>query len=427
MKTGSIMSMPMRMPQVSPMGRDRHGQRGVDARADRGEHAGHDGVGDDPDDEVRAQREHGEHRRVEERQSPEPAQDQAGVLGDELGADACADDQADELHRLDGCGDEAAGPLVEVEDLLVEQASERAEADERCREEGQRPPDATEALDVAAEPPRLAERGRSLLGHDRLFGGAHGPALVRATVRVDHLQAEDHHDHRRDRVDEERRTPTPRIREDAGEERTDERADRVRGAVEGVHLRAVLRRVVVGDQRVVRRVDHRLADARAGSHDHEEPHGERDAGAERERGPGDCADEREPNAWCTVGVVGDRHLQQQRDAADEADDRQRTLQVEVELVADVGQEDAERGAVELIDGVEAEQDEQRVHGTAAGDAFEPALDLRHDSLPTSAGASVPAAMGVGGGGSSTRLSAIMLGTRMWFRSATQRSQMSRTL
>ena len=44
------------------------------------------------------------------------------------------------------------------------------------------------------------------------------------------------------------------------------------------------------------------------------------------------------------------------------------VQVEPELVADLGKEDAEGGAVELVDGVEAEQDDERIGGFAGTDA-----------------------------------------------------------
>ena len=50
--------------------------------------------------------------------------------------------------------------------------------------------------------------------------------------------------------------------------------------------------------------------------------------------------------------------------AHRADEREESGQVEPERVADVRQQHAERGAVELVDRVEAEQDEERVDGGA---------------------------------------------------------------
>ena len=57
--------------------------------------------------------------------------------------------------------------------------------------------------------------------------------------------------------------------------------------------------------------------------------------------------------WRAVGELGDRHLQRERGDAGEGDEAEHGRQVEAEGVADLGQEDAERRAVELVDGVEA--------------------------------------------------------------------------
>ena len=84
----------------------------------------------------------------------------------------------------------------------------------------------------------------------------------------------------------------------------------------------------------------------------------------------DRAEQRQPHPRPAVGVVGDRDLEDERHAADQADDREDPLVVEPEGVADLREEDAEGGAVELVDGVEAEEDEQRVDRAAAGDLLE---------------------------------------------------------
>ena len=69
------------------------------------------------------------------------------------------------------------------------------------------------------------------------------------------------------------------------DERPDERADGVGGAVERVHPGPVGDVVVVGQQRVVGRVDDGLADARAGPGDAEDEQRRRQAGEQREQRP----------------------------------------------------------------------------------------------------------------------------------------------
>ena len=65
------------------------------------------------------------------------------------------------------------------------------------------------------------------------------------------------------------------------------------------------------------------------------------------------------HALRAVGVLGDRHLQRERGDRRQRHQAEHLRVVEVELVADVGQQDAERGAVEFVDGVQAEQHHQR--------------------------------------------------------------------
>ena len=52
---------------------------------------------------------------------------------------------------------------------------------------------------------------------------------------------------------------------------------------------------------------------------------------------------------------GDGHLQDERRQTHDGDQGEDPLGVEPEVVADLGQQDAEGGAVELVDGVETEQ------------------------------------------------------------------------
>ena len=70
--------------------------------------------------------------------------------------------------------------------------------------------------------------------------------------------------------------------EDAADERPDETADRVRDAVEAVDVVRDFDRVVVGEQRVVRRGDDRAAHPGAGTHDDEHQDRRREAGREPE-------------------------------------------------------------------------------------------------------------------------------------------------
>ena len=118
----------------------------------------------------------------------------------------------------------------------------------------------------------------------------------------------------------------------------------------------------------MRRVDDGLADgaAAAGDGEHHESGGE--TGQPREARPHERAGDRQRHPPSTVGDLGDRHLEGERGHARHGDDRQHRLQVEPELVADLGKEDAEGGAVELVDGVEAEQDDEWIGGFAGTDA-----------------------------------------------------------
>ena len=269
----------MLKPDRPGAGRDRHGQRGEDARA-RWRRAARvtSGVEHDRQPEPRAQREAGEQAGGDEGEDAEEAQDEAGVAGDQLGADPTADDEADELGRLDRGGHEPASSLVEVEHLLVEEAGQRREADERRRRGTAAPTRSGGGVSMRPQMRHgLAEAGRRLLGHDRLVAGAHGAALVLAPHRLLHPEAQHDDDERGDGEHEERHPPAGVEGDDPGEQRSDEGADRVGGAVEGVHLRPVLGRVVVGDERVVGGVDHGLADGRARPSDDEEPQRRRPA------------------------------------------------------------------------------------------------------------------------------------------------------
>ena len=183
---------------------------------------------------------------------------------------AGADDQADELGRLDGGGDEAAGPLVEVEHLLVQQrrrATTKPMSDAARNGSDHQIRRSVSIFQTMRHASANDGAGSSVATASPV--GAHGPALVGAPDRLLQPQREHDEDEGRDGEDEERRPPAERGGEQAGGERADERADGVGGAVEREHPGPGRDVVVVGEQRVVGRVDDGLAEAGAGAGDAE--------------------------------------------------------------------------------------------------------------------------------------------------------------
>ena len=98
-----------------------------------------------------------------------------------------------------------------------------------------------------------------------------------------------------------------------------------------------------------------------------------EAGHEREAGPHGRPDERDSDPWVPVGHPGDRHLQGECEGQDDRHEGQQSGEAEAELVADVRCEDGERGAIEFVDRIEPEQDQQRVERAVAGDRAQPPL------------------------------------------------------
>ena len=144
----------------------------------------------------------------------------------------------------------------------------------------------------------------------------------------------------------------------------------------------------------------------------------------------------------TVGVVRERDLEEETAEQRERDEGEDPLVAQVERIADVGDEDAERGPVELVDRVEAEQDDDRVErGTAAQlvevlagrarlvdrDLAEVDTEELHGAGSAIAGSGVATGVGVGlpRSSSGTRVSASRLGTLMPRRRANHRSALSR--
>jgi hypothetical protein len=121
----------------------------------------------------------------------------------------------------------------------------------------------------------------------------------------------------------------------------------------------------------VRGVDDRLAQAAAAAGDGEPDDAGGQAGHAAEHTPDERAADGQRHAARPVGVLRDGHLQCQRSDGRQRHQPEHARVVEVELVTDVGQQDAERGAVEFVDGVEAEQDHQRIGTLATAHAAQP--------------------------------------------------------
>jgi hypothetical protein len=199
--------------------------------------------------------------------------------------------------------------------------------------------------------------------------------------RVLDPKAEDDEHDRRHREDEERHPPGERCGQHAGEQRTEEVAQHVRSTVEREHGRALVDRVPVGDQRVVRGIHHRSADAGAHTRDDEHPDRRGGAGHDREDRPGHRAHQRDRHPVAAVRRDRDRHLHEQRTQGGRPDQGQDAGVAHPERIADVGQQDAESGAVELIHGVETEQDQQREDGAVAHHLLERATGSTHRGRP----------------------------------------------
>ena len=74
----------------------------------------------------------------------------------------------------------------------------------------------------------------------------------------------------------------------------------------------------------------------------------------------------------------------------------RALQPEVERVADLGQQDAEGGAVELVHRVEPEQHDDGVDGAVAGEPAQPPARVTNPPQEGRGHGAVPAGTGAGG-------------------------------
>ena len=115
-----------------------------------------------------------------------------------------------------------------------------------------------------------------------------------------------------------------------------EGADGVAGPVEREDAGPRLDRVVVGQQRVVRRLDDGLADLRPREQNAEHQMLTRQADERREAGEDHAAEQREADPVVAVGERGDRHGQGEGggEREDERDDDAR--HADAEVVGDVG-------------------------------------------------------------------------------------------
>ena len=229
-------------------------------------------------------------------------------------------------------------------------------------------------LDLLHGPPALGERRRGLLGvrsprrwrpsacrsqPPRTGSRRRSARNAKITVGIDE--------------DEERHPPAERVGEQPGRQRTDERADRVGGAVRAEHAccatrsgssrraascasdRSTALPIALPLRAMVSRTTPVARPVMPAEH---RPH------AARRRSPAAPAASGRRTGRSAPAARARRPTR--------AATRPSTARVvEVELVADVRQQDAERGAVELVDGVQPEQHDERVRRLAAAHLAQP--------------------------------------------------------
>ncbi len=183
-----------------------------------------------------------------------------------------------------------------------------------------------------------------------------------APQRLSQSQADQHDDDDRHGEDEERRAPGRERGQAGAEEHADDGADADAGAMGRIHPGPRLDRVVVGQERVVRREDHGLSHGDPGQH-HGGHHrcrcrAERDG----EGGTDQRADEGDGHASHPVGQDGDGEGARQRGRTGDGHDEQDPRVGEVEGVADVGREDVEGALGGLVEQLDAEEDGEREQG-----------------------------------------------------------------
>ncbi len=180
----------------------------------------------------------------------------------------------EELGGLHRRGHEAPGSLVELEHLLVEEAGEATRSPiEGGGEERQRPPDATEGLDPMADArsasPKLGGASSVMIASSlapmaRRSCSPRTGSFIRRPSSTTMIVGTANTKNGTRQLELNAMTPASNGPMKA--------PTALAARWKRVHLRPVLGRVVVGDERVVGGIDHRLADRRAGASDDEEPH-----------------------------------------------------------------------------------------------------------------------------------------------------------
>ena len=261
----------------------------------------------DREPEVRGQREHGPRDADDRADDREHAEAGTRVAQHQPRRERDAEQDRDDLRGLGERGDQTALELVEAEDLVVVERRQRDQADERGGEERQRVPDAPQRADLPQDADRLRERRRDLVGADHRRARACARALPMAAAGLLQAKPHDHEHDARDHEHDERDTPVVQLAEEARDEGTDERADREADRVEAEDVGPHVGRVVVGEQRVVGRRDDRAADAGNRPDDDEHQRREHERGEQSEHGPDRGTDDRERDARDAIGVVRERH------------------------------------------------------------------------------------------------------------------------
>ena len=168
--------------------------------------------------------------------------------------------------------------------------------------------------------------------------------------------------------DEERSAPTELGGEQTCRQGAEDYSDGVGRLMKREHLGAVRRGEPVREEGIVGRVVDGLADGRTRPGEAEEHDAGGQARGERTDRPGQRPNHRQSDPGMTVGNAGNRHLKGQRCCIDQGKQGEESLVTEPELVSDLRQQNRPGCTVEFVDGIEAEQDEQRVEGPVAGDA-----------------------------------------------------------
>ena len=158
------------------------------------------------------------------------------------------EEHAHHLERLDTSGDGPAGRAVQAEDLLVDEGEQRRDAEQRHREERDGEPDPADRPHPSEHPHRAPGPLRRIGHEGGRFVRPRLASLVVAAHRLVEAHRQQHEHEGGHREDEERHAEAEVEGEHAGDERPEDLAHRVRLAMDGEHLHARRRLVVVGQQ-----------------------------------------------------------------------------------------------------------------------------------------------------------------------------------